>query len=201
MVNRPRQKGTAAETLAVGYLRDHGWPHAERRSLHGSLDRGDVTGTPGVAWEVKVGHAASGMPLSSWMTQTAVERLNARADFGVLVVKPRRYGPKSIASWLAFMYEPDLAALVQRIDGVTLRRAEVRTQDAVLPTLYAPTMYDDPLVVAVQRPLSKPAYMAMPFGLAVDLLRLAGYGDPLTPATGSATLPTYTGNADESEEA
>lgn len=198
MVNRPRQKGTAAESVVVGFLREHGWPHAERRSLHGSLDRGDITGTPGVAWEVKVGHAASGMPLSAWMTQTATERLNAHAKFGVLVVKPRRFGEKKIAQWLAFMYEPDFAYLVE-LAGQTVRRAEVRTQDLILKTLYAHTMYDEPLVVAVQRPLSKPAYIAMSLGLVVDMLRLAGYGDPLTPSAGDATLPPYTGN-EESEE-
>ncbi|NAE18288.1 hypothetical protein, partial [Enterococcus hirae] len=60
MPARPRDIGTAAETATVRYLRTAGFPHAERRALRGTHDCGDITGTPGLAWEVKGGQAAKG---------------------------------------------------------------------------------------------------------------------------------------------
>lgn len=48
-----RAKGTSWETSIVRYLRDQGWPHAERRALRGSNDCGDVAGVPLVCIEAK----------------------------------------------------------------------------------------------------------------------------------------------------
>ena len=57
MVNKPKQIGTRAETAVARYLAANGFPHAERRTLRGREDAGDITGTPGVCWEVKGGEA------------------------------------------------------------------------------------------------------------------------------------------------
>ena len=62
MTRRPMDIGTAAESAVVKVLREHGFPHAERRALHGSIDLGDITGTPGLAWEVKGGTTAKTAP-------------------------------------------------------------------------------------------------------------------------------------------
>ena len=83
-VSKQRAKGTAFETLIVRYLNDHGFPHAERRALHGTADLGDITGTPGIIWECK-NHKQ--LRLSEWMTQTETEKQNADAEIGVLVAK------------------------------------------------------------------------------------------------------------------
>jgi hypothetical protein len=48
-MTRSKDKGTAAESLVVKYLQSTYWPHAERRALSGGLDKGDITGTPGLA--------------------------------------------------------------------------------------------------------------------------------------------------------
>ena len=45
-MSKAKAKGTAAETALVKYLRDHGFPGAERRAMTGEFDQGDVTGTP-----------------------------------------------------------------------------------------------------------------------------------------------------------
>jgi len=100
-VNKPREKGTMAESAVVGYLRNNGFPYAERRSLKGSLDQGDVTGTPGLCWEVK--YANGGLRLGTWMGETALETLNAGAEHGILVVKPSTLGAKSVPWWYAVM--------------------------------------------------------------------------------------------------
>lgn len=91
-----RRKGTTAETIVVNYLRDHGWPYAERRALMGSKDKGDVTGVPGLAVEVK---SAVRICIPEWMRETETERVNANADYGLLVVKPKGVGETRIADW------------------------------------------------------------------------------------------------------
>lgn len=84
-----RGKGTSFETLIVRYLQTKGWVHAERRALHGNLDKGDITGTGPLVWECK-NHKA--LDLSGWLKETEQERVNAKADHGILVVKRRSYG-------------------------------------------------------------------------------------------------------------
>ena len=103
-MNRPRQIGTAAETAVTRWLRASGWPQAERRSLRGRDDAGDITGTPGVCWEVKAGDAAiraSDGQVTAWLEETDRERTNARADVGVLVL--RRRGKASPGAWWAVL--------------------------------------------------------------------------------------------------
>ena len=104
MTNRPKNIGTACETAVVRYLRTNGFPHAERRALTGAYDQGDVTGTPGVCWEVKGGQAAktaSDMQVAAWMIETETERINARADVAVLVMARAGIGPNNAGRWWA----------------------------------------------------------------------------------------------------
>jgi predicted metal-binding transcription factor (methanogenesis marker protein 9) len=84
-----RGKGTAFETLIVRYLQSKGWILAERRALHGNLDKGDITGTGPLVWECII-HKA--LDLSGWLRETEQERQNANANHGILVVKRRSYG-------------------------------------------------------------------------------------------------------------
>jgi hypothetical protein len=103
---RPRDIGTEAETAVVRYLRDNGFPHAERRALYGALDQGDITGTPGVAWEIKGGKAAKSPGpalVDSWLAQTEAERCNARASVGVLVMARAGYGAARCGMWWAVL--------------------------------------------------------------------------------------------------
>lgn len=101
-MNRPKAIGTAAESAVVKYLRANGFPHAERRALAGSHDLGDVTGCPGLVFEVKGGTAAktaSDGQVAAWMRETEAERVNARADLGVLVLARAGYGPERAGAW------------------------------------------------------------------------------------------------------
>lgn len=81
------------------FLTESGFPYAERRALHGSTDLGDITGTPGLVWEVKSGEAAmcaSDNQIIAWLVETERERLNAKkAEFGTLVVQRRRQHPRN----------------------------------------------------------------------------------------------------------
>lgn len=96
-MSKSKDIGTRFETAVVRWLRLNGWPHAERRALAGAGDLGDITGTPGLAWECKAGaaaHDASDAVLEKWMRETETERVNAAADIGILVVARRRVGDR-----------------------------------------------------------------------------------------------------------
>jgi len=114
---RPRDIGTAAETAVVRYLRDHGFPHAERRALRGAQDAGDITGTPGVCWSVKGGQAAKDASdglVEDWLSELLRQRSNAKASYGVLVLQRRGYGPERAGRWWAIMRGWQYEALCAR---------------------------------------------------------------------------------------
>jgi hypothetical protein len=104
MTNRPKAIGTRFESaIAGGLVLSGAFPHAERAALAGSKDCGDITGTPGLAWETKGGQAAKTASVGqivAWMIETEQERANRGADIGILVVQrngvsgrlPERWG-------------------------------------------------------------------------------------------------------------
>lgn len=96
MTNHSKNTGTAFETALVRYLQENGWPHAERRALSGNTDKGDVTGTPGLAWEAKAHATVTDGLIADWINQTRLEAKHANADLGVLVIK-RPYKPVALA--------------------------------------------------------------------------------------------------------
>lgn len=108
MTARPKDIGTAAETAVVKALRQHGFPQAERRALAGAYDLGDITGTPGIVWEVKGGNAAktaSDGQVEAWLDETERERVNADAAFGVLVLQRAGIGAANADRWWAVSRE------------------------------------------------------------------------------------------------
>lgn len=105
-MTRSRGIGTGGENDVVKYLIPNGFPYAERRALHGSKDLGDITGTPGLVWEVKCGKAAETAGdalIEKWMAETEAERVNANADIGVLITKRKGYGSTRVGDWWAWL--------------------------------------------------------------------------------------------------
>lgn len=154
---RPKDIGTAGETALVRAIRTRGFSHAERRSLRGNDDCGDVTGTPGIVWEVKGGeHAktASDSQIAAWLAETETERHNASADFGILVVQRRGIGRPNAHRWWAVLTVSTLLWLCEA--GVTG------------PVDLVPDL-DMPVRIAVED--------------ACYLLRHAGYGTPVEEVT------------------
>lgn len=101
MARRPRDIGTEAETWTVNYMRDRGWPAAERRKTTGSKDRGDInSGQPRMVVEVKADKA---LAYPEFLRQTEAERINAGAAVGVCVVKPPGVGKTRMDSWWMLM--------------------------------------------------------------------------------------------------
>lgn len=84
-MSRARAKGTAAESSVVAFLRANGFPAAERRALHGNHDKGDITGIPGIAIEVK---AVARPAYGEWLREAHREAANAGVPLGVVIHKP-----------------------------------------------------------------------------------------------------------------
>lgn len=105
MVNRPKAIGTAAETAVVRAARQLGFPQADRLTLTGNKDRGDVGLCPGVIIEVKGGEharAATDLDIDRWLDETERERRHAFADVALLVVQRRGIGTPNAHRWWAW---------------------------------------------------------------------------------------------------
>lgn len=153
MTNRPRNIGTAAETAVVKVLRANGFGGADRSPLRGSADQGDITGCPGLVFEVKGGEkarAAEAANVVIWVKQAEVERRHAGADLGILVIARRGYGPLRADKWWA-----------------------VTTASAIVG-LYAGTVLDLRAAFGLSD-----ALIWLELGDLIRLLRFGGYGDPL----------------------
>lgn len=159
MVNRPKAIGTAGETAVVRYLNSNGFGGAERLALHGTLDEGDATVCPGVGAEVKAGKAAenaSDAQIAAWLTETETERVNRRADVMLLVLKRKGKGVANAGQWWAFL--PGWAFVWLAHDG---DRWHIGGKSADVDDLA--------LLPSVRITLAE----------ATQLLRRAGYGDPI----------------------
>lgn len=107
--NRSKARGTAAETAVTRWLQANGWPSAERRSLRGTSDAGDIAGTPALAWEVRNRRE---LRLSAWLKDAAKRRRAAGAEYGLLVCKPDGMGEQSVAAWPVVMTLADAVRLL-----------------------------------------------------------------------------------------
>lgn len=152
MVNRPKNIGTAAETAVVRAARTRGFPHADRLTLTGRNDRGDIGLAPGVILEVKAGHTAetaSDALIDTWLTETETERGNAHADIAILVTKRKGISGANAHRWWAHMPANLHAALAHH----------------TYPRYWAHHTY--PVRLHLEH--------------ALRLIRDAGYGEPIDP--------------------
>lgn len=190
-MTRSKDKGTLAESALAEYLQLNGWPYAERRALAGAADRGDITGTPGVVWEVK--YAGAGLRMAEWLQETLVEQGNARARHGILVIKPKGLGVRRVGSWFAVMvnagYERLLIDLQEKTSDVPIFSAEHHyVADRVAAQLAAVQQSAGPehVTTVLYRPRGQADnqgnwYRVMRVEHMVQLLRVAGFGDPWEP--------------------
>ena len=114
MTNKPKAIGTRGETGVVRVARDLGFPEARRLALAGADDQGDAILCPGIIAEVKAGKAAKTASLAQidlWWLETEIERQNAGATIGLLVVQRAGYSPERAAYWRCFLGAPVVATL------------------------------------------------------------------------------------------
>jgi hypothetical protein len=84
-----KRKGTQFESAVVGYLKEHGFPYAERRALRGTRDAGDVAGVVGWVLEVK---NCRQLDLGPWLTEAHAEAANDGVSRFAVVHKRRQHG-------------------------------------------------------------------------------------------------------------
>ena len=114
MTNKPKAIGTRGETGVVRVARDLGFPEARRLALAGADDQGDAILCSGIIAEVKTGKAAKTASLAQidlWWLETEIERQNAGATIGLLVVQRAGYSPERAAYWRCFLGAPVVATL------------------------------------------------------------------------------------------
>lgn len=106
MSQHRKQRGYDSQRIVAEYLRGHGFPFAE--STGAGRSGSDVTGTPGLDWEVK---ARRNLNLVGLIDQLNERRLPGRLALGV--VRPDGRGPATVADWPAVMPLQDLVVLVR----------------------------------------------------------------------------------------
>lgn len=84
------KKGPLFEAQVVNWLKENGFPLAERRVMGGSLDRGDIGGVSSlIALELK---NRTQMALSSWVEESKIEGANAKARWWAVIHKRKGKG-------------------------------------------------------------------------------------------------------------
>lgn len=111
MVNRPKILGTTWETAVVTYLKEHGYPRAERRALAGITDKGDIINAGEYTWELKNTKALN---FASGLDELKQEIVNAGTETGFLIVKRRQ---KSTGEAYAVMTLAMLVELLGRLEN------------------------------------------------------------------------------------
>lgn len=115
MSSAAKAKGSGAERDVVKYLKEEGFQYADRRLAGATLDKGDVSGIPGVTIEIK-NHAK--MDLAGWTEELLTEMSNDGAWTGVVWHKRRGRGKP--ADWYCTMPGYVWVALLKKaINGET----------------------------------------------------------------------------------
>ena len=116
MGNAAKAKGSNAERDVVKYLKDW-FPYVDRRLAGATLDKGDISGIPGVTIEIK-NHAR--IDLAGWTEELLTEMTNDKAWTGV--VWHKRKGRGNPADWYCTMPGHVWVDLLRRVlDGETKR--------------------------------------------------------------------------------
>jgi hypothetical protein len=85
MVSANKAKGAKAERDTAQLLRQMGFPEADREFGAGRKDDvGDIRGVPKTVIEVKDDKSFN---FSGWLLEAETERVNAKADWGIVFVK------------------------------------------------------------------------------------------------------------------
>ena len=86
--NAAKAKGSGAERDVVKYLKTW-FPYADRRLAGATLDKGDISGIPGVTIEIKNHNK---MDISGWLGELETEMANDKAWTGIVIHKRRGKG-------------------------------------------------------------------------------------------------------------
>lgn len=110
-------RGKSYERQFAAWLREHGWPDADRAVVtgwkaaqRGQTDPGDIVGCPDLVWDVKSRSVAlTPVETASMLAAVSVMREGEAARYGFLVERVHR---RPIGEWRAWSGVGQLAALV-----------------------------------------------------------------------------------------
>jgi hypothetical protein len=170
--------------MVVSYLQRTYWPYAERRALSGGQDKGDITGTPGLAWEVK---AAKTLCVPAWLRETEAERVNAKADYATLVIKPQGVGRERVAAFYALMDREQFVEVLLHAGKAPHVSSEWFTERHVFETTIRKNHLAEALaMLKMTKPhsarwwwVSYPKFVLTDLSQMATVLSLAGYGTPV----------------------
>lgn len=94
------RRGRESEAAVAAYLRENGWPDAQR--IEASLPGADIKNTPDLAFEVK---SAREWNVLDWIRQAWTH-----GGLPIVVYRPDKYGPQTVSQWPAIV---PLRVLVQ----------------------------------------------------------------------------------------
>lgn len=194
MVNRPKKKGTMAETAVVKYARFHGFPAATRKVQKGSKDEGDIDLCPHVIVEVK---ADKSLDYPQFLREVHAEKGNAGAAVGVVAIKPPGVAEGRMGLWWMLMDAGTYDALEflagsNNFMASWLTQSEMATYDGKRPLKFKP---GELLAQRVEHLRMMPGtklrsgaarvsrtgwdmrFLYLPDGL--ELIRWAGFGEPM----------------------
>jgi hypothetical protein len=159
MVNPSKNKGTSCESAVVKFARANGFPWAERMALTGAKDCGDVRLTP-----------------LGWTAGLIVIEVKAHKSAGT-----GQPGPAQLTEWMAQAEAERLNAGAAHCPLVVKRTgtADVGMYFAYVPAWSVAQLMEGHVVGLPN--LSEPVCMVV--AVLVQLLRRAGYGDPLEAAS------------------
>lgn len=135
---KPKDKGTAAETAVVQWAKKHGFYTAVRIALTGSKDTGDVRIASGVMAQVKNGYTEHREPtdfqVGEWLAQMEKQQKNGQWQYALLVHK--RYGKSDPDMWRWFLTGQTFLTLTTPLDVVwTHVPPYVQLQGYMIPPL------------------------------------------------------------------
>lgn len=114
-MSKEARKGASFEEDVAGFLASELGDSIERRTKHGSKDRGDIAGLFFRGGRVVVeckNHRR--MALSEWVEEAEVERGNDDADYGIVVHKRKGYGARKFGGNYVTM---TLGTFVDMVNG------------------------------------------------------------------------------------
>jgi hypothetical protein len=101
-----KHRGYRTQKVGADYLSVNGFPYAE--STGAGRSGTDITGTPGIDWEVK---ARTGFNPSAVMTQ--LKERSKEGVLGVALLRLNGQGEKSVPDWLTIVRFEDLVNLLR----------------------------------------------------------------------------------------
>lgn len=104
MANRMKSMGTAHETAIKDWLRLNGWPYAERKTLAGAADEGDLRLSERVPFVIEAKTAKSTTDkaaLGTFVKELKAEVSNSGAESGAVVLKKR--GTTDVGEYYAIL--------------------------------------------------------------------------------------------------